>query len=209
VSESEDPHEQHPAHTDWSDRPIALAGFMGVGKSSIGRTLAGMLERPFVDSDNVIVERVGMSIAAMFRIGEEQRFRQTEADVIAELVAERPPKVIALGGGALGNPTTLAMLLEQALLIHIRLPWASLEPLIPKLRRGRPLLESSTVEEIHALFVSRDELYSACHLTVELRREGVRRSAGLLLDVLAPYGIKATSRSDSSRPARVAASGEQ
>jgi shikimate kinase len=180
------------ARENWSERPIALAGFMGVGKSSIGRALAGMLARPFVDSDTVIVERVGMSIAAMFRIGEEQRFRQTEADVIDELVGDRPPKVIALGGGALGSTSTLATLLERALLVHIRLPWESLEPLIPKLRRGRPLLESSTTEEIHALFDSRDALYSACHLTVELRREGVRRSAALLLDALEPYGIKAT-----------------
>jgi shikimate kinase len=179
-----------PPGANWSQRPIALAGFMGVGKSSIGRTLAGMIDRPFVDSDNVIVERLGMSIATMFRIGGEKRFRQTEADVINQLVAEVPPKVIALGGGALGNETTLAMLRDRALLVHIRLPWESLEPLIPKLRRGRPLLEESTTEEIHALYVSRDELYSSCHLTVELQREGVRRSAAALLRALAPYGIE-------------------
>jgi shikimate kinase len=195
-----------PSPEDWSGRSIALAGFMGVGKSSIGRTLAGMIARPFLDSDNVIVERVGMSIAAMFRIGEEQRFRQTEADVITELVAKAPPKVIALGGGALGNPTTLATLLDQALLVHIRLPWESLEPAIPKLRRGRPLLETSTIEEVRALFDARDVLYSSCHLTVELRREGVRRSAALLLQALEPYGITAAG---AGRPAPLADAGER
>jgi shikimate kinase len=179
-----------PSATNWSKRPIALAGFMGVGKSSIGRTLAGMIDRPFVDSDNVIVQRLGMSIATVFRVNGEQAFRQTEADVIEELVAEVPPKVLALGGGALGNETTLAMLRDRAILVHMRLPWEALEPLIPKLRRGRPLLESSTTEEIHALYLARDELYSSCHLTVELRREGVRRSAAALLAALAPYGIE-------------------
>lgn len=164
---------------------------MGVGKSSIGRSLAGRIDRPFVDSDNVVVERLGMSIAAMFRAGGEKRFRQIEADVIEELVAAVPPRVIALGGGALGNAATLATLRDRALLVHIRLPWEALEPLIPKLRRGRPLLETSTTEEIHELFVSRDELYSGCHLTVELRREGVHRSATSLLAALAPYGIEA------------------
>jgi shikimate kinase len=188
VSESND-----PTTADWSSRPIALAGFMGVGKSSIGRTLASMIGRPFADSDNVIVERLGISIATAFRIGQEQRFRQTEADVIAELVADVPPKVIALGGGALGTASTLAMLRERALLVHIRLPWESLEPLIPKLRRGRPLLEGSTIEEIHTLFVERDRLYSSCHVTVELRREGVRRSAATLLEALAPYGVEEAS----------------
>jgi shikimate kinase len=182
-----------PIGADWSKRPIALAGFMGVGKSSIGRTLAGMVGRPFVDADNVIVERLGMSIATVFRVSGEKRFRQTEADVIEELAGEVPPKVIALGGGALGNDATLAMLRDKAILVHIRLPWEALEPLIPKLRRGRPLLEGSTTEEIHALYVSRDELYSSCHLTVELRREGVRRSAATLLAALAPYGIEPVS----------------
>lgn len=199
----------HPTHANWSERPIALAGFMGVGKSSIGRTLAGMIDRPFVDSDSVIVQRLGMSIAAMFRIGEERRFRQVEADVIAELVADVPPKVIALGGGALGEPATLAVLLDRALLVHIRLPWESLEPLIPKLRRGRPLLENSTIEEIHALFVERDELYSSCHLTVELRREGVGRSAASLLAALAPYGIEEVSKLHSATPLPFLATGQE
>jgi shikimate kinase len=191
-----------PIEVNWSERPIALAGFMGVGKSSIGRTLAGMIDRPFVDSDNVIVERNAMSIATMFRVRGEKRFRQAEAEVIEELVAEVPPNVIALGGGALGNETTLAMLREKAVLVHIRLPWEALEPLIPKLRRGRPLLESSTTEEIHALYVARDELYSSCHLTVQLRREGVRRSAASLLEALAPYGIEAVpeSHSEAAQP---------
>jgi shikimate kinase len=173
---------------------------MGVGKSSIGRTLAGMIGRPFVDADNVIVERLGMSIGTVFRVSGEKRFRQTEADVIEELAGEVPPKVIALGGGALGNDATLAMLLDKAILVHIRLPWEALEPLIPKLRRGRPLLEGSTTEEIHALYVSRDELYSSCHLTVELRREGVRRSAATLLAALAPYGIEPVSDLQSAAP---------
>jgi shikimate kinase len=204
VSESKD-----PGKANWSERPIALAGFMGVGKSSIGRTLAGMIDRPFVDSDSVIVQRLGMSIAAMFRIGEERRFRQVEADVISELVADVPPKVIALGGGALVDPATLAVLLDRALLVHIRLPWESLEPLIPKLRRGRPLLENSTIEEIHTLFVQRDELYSSCHLTVELRREGVGRSATSLLAALAPYGIEEVSNLHSATPLPFLATGQE
>jgi shikimate kinase len=182
---------------------------MGVGKSSIGRTLAGMIDRPFLDSDNVIVERVGMSIATMFRVGAEKRFRQTEAEVIEELVATAPASVIALGGGALGNPATLATLRNRALLVHIRLPWEALEPLVPKLRRGRPLLESSTTEEIHALYVARDELYSSCHLTVELRREGVRRSAAKLLAALAPYGIEEASDFQPSDPQPFLATGQE
>ena len=176
---------------DWARRPIAIAGFMGVGKSSIGRVLAGMIDRPFYDADLVVVERLGVSIATMFRIGAEARFRRTEADVIRELLARVPAGVIALGGGALGDASTLELLKTESLLVHIRLPWTSLEPLLPKLRRGRPLLEASSVEEIHALYESREAIYAEGHLTVELRREGVRRSAAALLAELAPYGIHA------------------
>ena len=189
-----------PNGLDWARRPIAIAGFMGVGKSSIGRALAEVIDRPFIDADSVIVDRLGMSIATMFRIGSEQRFRATEADVTAELVASEPPAVIALGGGALGNPATLSMLKERALLVHIHLPWAALEPLLPKLRRGRPLLEGQTTEEIHALYLSREGLYSSCHLTVELRREGVRRSATTLLSALAPFGFHAVTHADAGAP---------
>jgi shikimate kinase len=198
-----------PIGANWSERPIALAGFMGVGKSSIGRTLAGMIDRPFVDADNVIVERVGMSIATMFRVKGEQRFRQTEADVIAELVAVVPPKVIALGGGALGTERTLAVLRDRAILVHLRLPWTALEPLIPKLRRGRPVLDGLTTEEIHALYVARDELYSSSHLTVELRREGVRRSAAAVLEALAPYGIEAAADPQTEDPLPFLTSGQE
>jgi shikimate kinase len=159
-----------------------------------------MIVRPFFDADSVIVERLGMPIATMFRIGAEQRFRTTEATVIAELVAREPPPVIALGGGALGNPSTLALLKARALLVHIHLPWASLEPLLPKLRRGRPLLEGSTNEEIRAIYDSRESLYAECHLTVELRREGVKRSATTLLSALAPFGVHAVAHADEGAP---------
>jgi 3-dehydroquinate synthase/shikimate kinase/3-dehydroquinate synthase len=163
---------------------------MGVGKSTIGRRLAQLIDRPFFDSDAVIVERAGMSIQAMFNDGQEQRFRQTERDVIAELAGGSVPSVIALGGGALNDNATLELLLETALLVHIHLPWESFEELIPRLRRGRPLLNAASTTKIHELYLEREARYQACHLTVELQRDGVRKSAGLLCDALAPYGIR-------------------
>jgi shikimate kinase len=148
------------------------------------------LHRPYVDSDAVIVERAGRSIQAMFRAGEEGRFREMEREVISELTAAELASVISLGGGALNDDRTLQLLLDRALLVHIHLPWESFEKLIPKLRRGRPLLMDATSEEVHALFIEREARYRSCHLTVELRREGVKRSALTLLEALAPYGIK-------------------
>jgi shikimate kinase len=181
--------EQQRDAVDWSSRCIALAGFMGVGKSSIGRRLAALIERQFFDADAVIVERVGQSIQAMFNEGQEQRFRAIEHDVVCELATNQPPAVIALGGGALNDDATLELLLSTALLVHIHLPWESFEALIPRLRRGRPLLNTSSNTKIHELYLAREKRYRSCHLTVELQREGVQNSAGLLLDALAPFGI--------------------
>lgn len=179
----------HAMVADWSNRSIALAGFMGVGKSSIGRRLATLLDRPFYDSDSAIVDRMGMSIQAMFDLGEERRFREVEREVITELCQMQPPAVIALGGGALNDDATLQLLLDMALLVHIHLSWERFETLLPRLRRGRPLLASASLGEVHELYMARESRYRSCHLTVELRREGVRKSAGLLCDALSPYGI--------------------
>lgn len=162
---------------------------MGVGKSSIGRRLAHLVNRPFFDADAVIVERQGTSIQAMFDAGKERQFRANEHQVVTELATARPPAVIALGGGALNDDSTLEVLLSEALLVHIHLPWESFEALIPHLRRGRPLLNASSNEEIHKLYVAREERYRSCHITIEVPRGGVQKSAALLLDALAPFGI--------------------
>ena len=158
-----------PAGVDWSTRTIALAGFMGVGKTSIARQLARLIDRPYLDSDSVVVDRLGRSIQAAFAAGEERHFREVERDVVKELARSAPPGVVALGGGALIDDSTLELLLREALLVHIHLPWEAFEALIPKLRRGRPLLVNATVE---------------------VRREGVDKSAAVLLEALAPFGIR-------------------
>ena len=137
---------------------------------------------------------MGMSIQAMFDHGEERRFREVERDVIAELCQMQPPAVIALGGGALNDEATLQLLLDTSLLVHIHLSWDHFATLIPRLRRGRPLLASASIQEIHELYVARETRYRSCHLTVELRREGVRKSAGMLCDALSPYGIERVER---------------
>lgn len=84
---------------------IVLVGFMGAGKSTVGRSLADRLGLPFLDSDTVIEERAGRSIAQIFASDGESAFRALEAATIADLL-DGPSAVLALGGGACGNPTT-------------------------------------------------------------------------------------------------------
>ncbi|HEY0271031.1 MAG TPA: shikimate kinase, partial [Sphingomonas sp.] len=88
-------------------RPIVLVGLMGVGKSTVGRRLAGRLHLPFADADREIEQAAGLSIPDIFARYGEQGFRDGERRVIARLIDGRP-KVIATGGGAFMNDETRA-----------------------------------------------------------------------------------------------------
>jgi shikimate kinase len=85
---------------------VFLVGFMGAGKSSVGRALAARIGWPFEDLDDRIVAREGRGIEQIFRESGEPVFRRAEHEALAELVSELPssPRVVALGGGAFVQP---------------------------------------------------------------------------------------------------------
>ncbi len=99
-----------------SGQHIVLAGFMGTGKSTVGRLVAARLGWPFVDTDRVIEQRAGCSIAELFAHQGEAAFRELEVQVCAE-VANGAQSVIATGGGALLNPVTRDRLMMHGLVI--------------------------------------------------------------------------------------------
>ena len=71
-------------------KPIALVGLMGAGKSKIGKALSDMFNVPFIDTDDVIEDVAGMSIATIFELYGEDKFREIEAREIAKLVTDTP-----------------------------------------------------------------------------------------------------------------------
>jgi shikimate kinase/3-dehydroquinate synthase len=92
-----------------------VAGFMGAGKTTVGRALARRLQRPFLDLDREIERIASARIADLFAREGEQEFRRREAAVAADVLARRDRPVIALGGGSLGNEATRTLLRRHAL----------------------------------------------------------------------------------------------
>ena len=93
-----------------NDRPnIILTGFMATGKTTIGRLLAGALDYEFVDTDHLIQDRCGQTIADLFREKGEAVFRRMEADVAREL-GRKEGLVIATGGGLVLDPANVEAL---------------------------------------------------------------------------------------------------
>ncbi len=135
-------------------RHLALSGFMGAGKSTIGRAVSQVTERPFVDTDKEI-ERLYGPIPELFDERGEAGFRELEAAVVAEALAADEPSVIALGGGAVTVQETRERLARRAFTVWVEigvdLAWA-------RVRGGkRPLAQDE--ESFRALYEQRADLY--------------------------------------------------
>ena len=139
-------------------RNLALVGFMGVGKSSVGRIVAEQLRFDFVDTDDLIQERTGRSVAEIFAQAGEPAFRAQERAVVEEL-AGRTGLVIATGGGLICQPENLASLRAHALVICL---WASAHTIWQRVRHQthRPLLQTPNPEaKIAELLAARGPAY--------------------------------------------------
>jgi len=147
------------------EKPIALIGLMGAGKSTVGRRLARRIGLPFVDADQEIETAAGMSIAEIFERHGEAYFRDGERRVLARLVAG-PPRVIATGGGAFMNDVTRALILERCIAIWLD---AGIEMLAERVGRRdhRPLLKGKDPRILlQGLAETRGPVYAQAHLTV-------------------------------------------
>ena len=168
-------------------RPIALAGFMGAGKTTVGRLLATALERDFVDTDSEVEAATGLTIAELFVGGREPEFRRREAEAVAGALA-RGPVVLALGGGSLGDAGSRRLLAERAIVVHLHVPWARLRPRIPALVETRPLLRGRSLAAVHRLYLARLPDYRSADITVDVRAGSAAAAAEQVLDSLRRLG---------------------
>lgn len=164
---------------------IALFGFMGVGKSSVGRLLAERMGLAFIDLDEEIVKRTGMAISAIFEEEGEARFREIEREVTGE-VAGLDGRVIACGGGTVLDPDNLAALRSGSTMVLLT---ADVEAIISRVEDEggvRPLLEADDRRRrIEALLMKRHRAYIyAADLIVDTTGDAPEAIAEAIIDHL-------------------------
>jgi shikimate kinase/3-dehydroquinate synthase len=174
---------------------IVLTGFMGTGKTSVGREVARRLGRPFVDMDDEIVARAGKPIPQIFQGEGEGAFRALEAEVCREL-SERHGLVIATGGGALVDPENRRHMIASGPVFCLG---CAPDGILGRLAgaQDRPLLEVADRRgEVTRLLGARQEAYAAIprqidttHLTVEqVAARVIAEATSILLPVHYPGG---------------------
>ena len=157
----------------------ALTGFMGSGKSSVGRELAALLSSDFIDLDDYIVRKAGMSIPEIFASSGEERFRSLESSCLLEILspdhgpASANPQdsfspnagvsttaadlVLSLGGGTILRAENAALIAAHCRCIFLRTSLETVRHRLEGESAGRPMLQRSDIGE---LFASRAAAYA-------------------------------------------------
>jgi shikimate kinase len=148
------------------NRHFFLTGFMGVGKTTVGQTIAAELGVPFVDLDLRVVEVAGKSISQIFSCDGESVFRDLESAALIELL-DSPPSIVSTGGGIIGRQENRSFMHNHGIVIYLSAEWETLKHRIGD-TTGRPLAQSgndwSATKE---LWLDRCPLYAEADIIVK------------------------------------------
>jgi shikimate kinase len=175
----------HPSNLNHGN--IILVGLMGSGKTSVGKVLARLLDKAFLDSDHEIERVTGVRIPVIFEIEGEAGFRARERKMIAEIVA-RENILLATGGGAVLAKENRDLLHAHGTVIYLRAPVKSLLKRTQR-DRSRPLLQvPDPAAKLTELYEQRDPLYrEVAHLIFDTGNQSVRTLAGQIEAKLKTY----------------------
>lgn len=172
------------------EKPIALVGLMGVGKTTVGRRLAKRLSRDFDDSDDAIEQASGRTVAGYFRDHGEADFRDGEFRVIKRLLEASPPLILATGGGAFIHPPTRELLMKEAVVVWLK---GDLETLVERVSRNdnRPLLKGvDKRSKMRELMEIRHPIYAQAHLKVKIARGPHLRTVNRVMRALKTHDVQ-------------------
>jgi shikimate kinase len=159
---------------------VYLVGFMGAGKTSVGRALAKRLDWRFVDIDEQIEARERLSVSDIFQRHGEPHFRDVERDVLADYVALRHA-VVATGGGTFVDPQNRAIIKADGAAVWLDVPLERVIARIPQDGR-RPLAADRA--NLERLFQARRAAYEQAHLHLDAGRAPIESLVDELVDWL-------------------------
>lgn len=153
---------------------IFLLGFMGVGKTTIGKKLAAVLSYPFIDLDARIAEKHNMSVPDIFRYFGETFFRKCETDMLHDLIQSKESFVLACGGGTPVYHNNMETMNAAGTTIYMH---AGIDFLISRIKQSpvvRPMVkkhtENSSENGLSALFEQRKPVYEKALHTVDVEK---------------------------------------
>jgi len=169
-----------PMSSERQIKNLALIGFMGSGKTTVGQHLAFALRFQFVDTDQLIERRTGKTVTEIFKTHGEAHFRDLERQIVRELV-ESSGTVIATGGGLPCHFDNLERLKEKAFVVCL---WASPEKLYERVKHQshRPLLnDPDPLGTIRRLLSDREPYYRQADLLVNVETRTTREIVQIIL----------------------------
>lgn len=144
---------------------IVLTGIMGSGKSTIGRILADYLDWKFIDTDHLIEDKCGKSVAAIFDEDGEDYFRKLEHEMVTE-ICSLSNLVVASGGGMFMDAENRKALTEESLAVHLCVSVSSIMDRVNSFD-DRPLLRGNPEENLRRIYHSRRSVYETIPLQIE------------------------------------------
>lgn len=162
---------------------IYLTGFMGCGKTSVGRVLSAKLGCDFIDLDQAIVREAGISIKEIFSSQGEPAFRLLESQTLAK-ISTRSGVVVSTGGGVVIAPENRAIMRQSGSIVNLT---ASVEAIAARLAGDseRPLLEGdASIERVRNMLAGREKFYQDADLRIDTTTKTVEAVAAEILDAL-------------------------
>ena len=150
---------------------IVLTGFMASGKSAISKALRDKLpDYTLVDTDELIVDRMSMTINDIFEKFGESEFRRIEHEIICE-VSKLNNTIISTGGGVVLNKDNIRELRKKGIIVNLAPDFETIKERLDNARSTRPLLKDSDINEIYERFVSRLPFYADCDIKIRVSND--------------------------------------
>lgn len=163
------------------ERSIVFIGFMGVGKTTIGKLVAKKLYRDFVDIDVELEKEFNMPIPQVFEELGEKVFREKEKELTIRF-AKQKLHIISVGGGAFLQEEIRKTCLESCMVFFLDLSFESWKERISLIIDSRPVLQGKTIDEIEELYYKRKEIYEKHHSKVETDNHDIEEIADYIVD---------------------------